>query len=522
MSLQRLVWRSVRSTVCLRSSFQSVRVVAAVNKSSAASKADGRTKTELTAVRYPHIKRADFSAVTGDDVDRFRAILPESSQVLTDPDEVNSYNTDWMRNYRGSGQVVLRPKTTKQVSDILKYCNERRLAVVPQGGNTGLVGGSVPVFDEVVISTQLMNNIISLDRNSGVLTCQAGCILEHLNDHLQQFDLIMPLDLGAKGSCNIGGNVSTNAGGVRLLKYGSLHGSVLGLEVVTASGAVIDCLSAMRKDNVGYHMRHCFIGSEGTLGIVTAVSILCPPRPKAVNLAFLACESFDKVLEILSVARSELSEILSAFEFMDAYAMSSSIRHLKKSSPLQKSAPFYVLIETSGSDSSHDEAKLNSFINNVMENKIVIDGTIAGGASQFKDIWLIRESITTSLLDDGHCYKYDISLPLDCFYEVVETMRKRLAGKAITVCGFGHVGDGNLHFNATSAQFSREIVDIIEPFLYEYVAEQRGSISAEHGVGLSKRKFFRFGRPEPVVALMKQLKTMFDPNGILNPYKTLP
>lgn len=367
-----------------------------------------------------------------------------------------------------------------------------------------------------------MKNIISLDKTSGVLTCQAGCILEQLNEYLDEFDLIMPLDLGAKGSCHIGGNVSTNAGGVRLLKYGSLHGSVLGIEVVTANGAVVDCLSAMRKDNVGYHLRHCFIGSEGTLGIVTAVSILCYQKPKAVNLAFLACESFSKVLEILSAARSQLNEILSAFEFMDSEAMSSSVRHLKTSNPLQKTAPFYVLIETSGSDSTHDEAKLNSFLNNVMENGVVIDGTVASGPSQFKSIWLIRESITPSLLDDGYCYKYDISLPLNCFYDIVDVMRKRLAGKAVTVCGFGHVGDGNLHFNATSRQFSKEVVNVIEPFLYEYVAKFRGSISAEHGIGLAKKKYFQLGRPEPVVDLMKQLKAMFDPNGILNPYKTLP
>lgn len=522
MSLVRILSRRpFQLSVGLRSSLKASRLISAVNESTAA-KSSVKRKTELTSVRYPQIKRADFNAVTGDDVAQFKKILPEPSQVFTEPEDVDLYNTDWMGNYRGSGQVVLRPKTTKEVSEILKHCNERRLAVVPQGGNTGLVGGSVPVFDEVVISTQLMNTIISLDRTSGVLTCQSGCILEILNDYVNQFDMIMPLDLGAKGSCNIGGNVSTNAGGIRLLKYGSLHGSVLGLEAVTASGDVIDCLSAMRKDNVGYHLRHFFIGSEGTLGLVTAVSILCQPKPKAVNLAFLACESFDKVLAILSVARSELSEILSAFEFMDEDAMSSSIRHLKSSNPLQKSAPFYVLVETSGSDSAHDEAKLDSFIRNVMENGTVIDGTVAAGPGQFKNIWLIRESITPSLLDDGHCYKYDISLPLSCYYDIVEVMRKRLSGKAITVCGFGHVGDGNLHFNATSKQFSKEIVGIIEPFLYEYVAKVRGSISAEHGVGLAKKKFFRLQQPGPVVALMKQLKAVLDPNGILNPYKTLP
>lgn len=476
----------------------------------------------LTSIRYPHVTRAGFSEVTSEDVTKFREILPEASRVLTNPDEVSSYNRDWMGQYRGSSQVVLRPKTTSEVSAILKYCNDRQLAVVPQGGNTGLVGGSTPVFDEVIISTQLMNNIISLDKTSGVLVCQAGCVLEQLNEHLEKSDLMMPLDLGSKGSCNIGGNVSTNAGGIRLLRYGSLHGSVLGVEAVMANGEVIDCLSTLRKDNVGYHLKHWFIGSEGTLGFVTAISILCPSKPKSVSVAFLACESFEKVLQTLSVARAELNEILSAFELLDAESLFLSTRHLKATSPLETSAPFYVLVETSGSNSSHDEAKLNSFLETIMDAGIVIDGTVSADPSKIGRIWLIRESVSSGLLDDGHCYKYDISLPLSHYYDFVEVMREKLAGIATRVCGYGHVGDGNLHFNVTSKEYSTEVLSIIEPFLYDYVAKFRGSISAEHGLGFAKRNHIHFGRNEPAVGLMKQMKALLDPNGILNPYKTLP
>lgn len=476
---------------------------------------------ELTSVRYPNVKRGNYGQITAADVARFNEIMPDASRVLTDPQEIDGYNTDWMGIYKGSGQIVLRPKTTDEVSKILKYCNERRLAVVPQGGNTGLVGGSVPLFDEVIISTRLMNNIINVDATAGVLVCQSGCILEQLNEYLQNHDLMMPLDLGSKGSCNIGGNVSTNAGGIRLMRYGSLHGSVLGLEAVTADGQVIDCLSSLRKDNVGYHTKNWFIGSEGTLGIVTAVSVFCPRRPTSINLAFLGCDSFDKVLKTLSVAQTKLNEILSAFEFMDDLTMNVSTRHLKTTCPI-KSAPFYVLVETSGSNSEHDESKLNAFLETVMATGLVMDGTVASQSSHIKSIWHLRESVAAGLLDDGHCYKYDISLPHIAFYEIVEVMRKKLAGITTTVCGYGHVADGNLHFNATSKEFDRDVLNTIEPFLYEYVAKFRGSISAEHGIGFSKRKYIEYGRPEPVVNLMKKMKGLLDPNAILNPYKVLP
>merc|ERR550534_3472580 len=264
--------------------------------SSILGKRDFSTKPEvtLTSERYPSVRRGPFSQLTDSDLSFFRGLLPDGERVLTDETALDGANVDWLRMVRGQSKLLLKPRTTGEVSQILSYCCSRGLAVVPQGGNTGLVGGSVPVFDEIVISTSLMNQVISLDRVSGVLVCQAGCVLEWLDNYVsEEGGMMMPLDLGAKGSCHIGGNVATNAGGIRLLRYGSLHGSVLGLEVVLSDGRVLDCLQALRKDNTGLDLKQLFIGSEGTLGIITAVAILCPTKPNAVTTAFLALESFE-------------------------------------------------------------------------------------------------------------------------------------------------------------------------------------------------------------------------------------
>ncbi|OWM88827.1 hypothetical protein CDL15_Pgr020781 [Punica granatum] len=265
-------------------------------------------------------RNSKFATLNSNDISYFKEILGEKN-VIQDEDTLLSANTDWMHKYRGSSKLLLLPRTTEEVSSILKYCNSRCLAVVPQGGNTGLVGGSVPVFDEVIINVSSMNNVISFDKVSGILVCEAGCILENLISFLDNRGFIMPLDLGAKGSCQIGGNVSTNAGGLRLLRYGSLHGNVLGLEAVLANGEVLDMLGTLRKDNTGYDLKHLFIGSEGSLGIVTKVSILTPPKLSSVNVAFLACKDYFSCQKLLLEAKRKLGEILSAFEFLDEQSM---------------------------------------------------------------------------------------------------------------------------------------------------------------------------------------------------------
>lgn len=464
-------------------------------------------------------RRLPFATVTAEDLDFFRKLLP--GRAVTDRDLVDSSNVDWLNSVRGSSEVLLRPQTTEEVSQILKYCNSRNLAVNPQGGNTGLVGGSVPVYDEVILSTSLMNNIVSFDSISGILTCQAGCVLENLSLYLEERDHIMPLDLGAKGSCQIGGNVATNAGGLRLLRYGSLHGTVLGLEVVLADGRVLDCLATLRKDNTGYDLKQLFIGSEGTLGVITAASILCPRKPKSVNVVFLGCYTFDELLKTFQLCRGMLGEILSAYEFLDSECMQLLKKHLKLPNPITES-PFYIVIETSGSDPEHDSQKLHNFLQEAMTASLVIDGTVATEDAKIKALWSMRERVTEALLHDGFVYKYDVSLPVEQIYQLVTDMREHLGDRAKRVVGYGHVGDGNLHLNITSPAKDPALLAAIEPFVYEWTARHQGSISAEHGLGLKKRNFIYYSKPRPAVELMGHIKAMLDPKGILNPYKTLP
>ncbi|KAM9708718.1 D-2-hydroxyglutarate dehydrogenase, mitochondrial [Menidia menidia] len=464
-------------------------------------------------------KRLPFSRVTEEDVDFFKKILP--GRTITDPDLVESSNVDWLKSVRGSSEILLRPQTTEEVSQILRYCNNRNLAVNPQGGNTGLVGGSVPVYDEIILSTSLMKNINSFDDISGILTCEAGCVLENLSLYLEDRGYMMPLDLGAKGSCQIGGNVATNAGGLRLLRYGSLHGTVLGLEVVLADGQVLDCLSTLRKDNTGYDLKQLFIGSEGTLGVITAVSILCPPKPKSVNVVFLGCETFECLLKTFQLCKGMLGEILSAFEFLDSECMRLLNTHLKLANPISD-CPFYIVIETSGSDPNHDSEKLHSFLEEAMTTLLVTDGTVATEEAKIKALWSMRERVTEALTHDGFTYKYDISLPVERIYQLVTEMRQHLGDRAKSVVGYGHVGDGNLHLNITSPAKDPSLLAAIEPFVYEWTAKFQGSISAEHGLGLKKRNYIYYSKQSQAVALMGHIKALLDPKGILNPYKTLP
>ncbi|CBI17437.3 unnamed protein product, partial [Vitis vinifera] len=428
-----------------------------------------------------------------------------------------------MRKYKGSSKLLLQPRSTEEVSQILKYCNSRCLAVVPQGGNTGLVGGSVPVFDEVIINIGSMNNIISFDKVSGILVCEAGCILENLISFVDNQGFIMPLDLGAKGSCQIGGNISTNAGGLRLVRYGSLHGNVLGLEAVLANGTVLDMLGTLRKDNTGYDLKHLFIGSEGSLGVVTKVSILTPPKLSSVNVAFLACKDYLSCQKLLLEAKRKLGEILSAFEFIDNQSFNVVLNHLEGArNPLPPSMHnFYVLIETTGSDESYDKEKLEAFLLHSMEGGLVSDGVLAQDINQASSFWHIREGIPESIMKAGAVYKYDLSIPVEKMYDLVEEMRVRL-GHSAKVMGYGHLGDSNLHLNISTPQYDDAILAQIEPFVYEWTSKHRGSISAEHGVGLMKANKIHYSKSAETVQLMASIKKLLDPNGILNPYKVLP
>ncbi|KAF7125459.1 hypothetical protein CNMCM5793_001698 [Aspergillus hiratsukae] len=503
--------------------------VAAARSFSVSSVVGGSATREIkyTTNAYPELKRnPNFAEISEQDVKYFKELLGAQSAVIdgvtTDAtDDIEPFNADWMRKYRGHTKLVLKPQNKEEVSQILKYCNEKKLAVVPQGGNTGLVGGSVPVFDEIVINTSRMNKIRSFDEASGVLVVDAGVILEVADQYLAERDHLFPLDLGAKGSCHVGGNVATNAGGLRLLRYGSLHGNVLGLEAVLADGTIVDSLSTLRKNNTGYDLKQLFIGSEGTIGIITGVAILCPPRAKAVNVAYFGLESYDQVRQAFKEAKSHLSEILSAFELMDGRTQRLVHEATGSKYPLEGEYPFYCLVETSGSNAEHDMEKLEGFLEHIMGEGIVADGVLAQDETQFQSIWRWREGITEALSHLGGTYKYDVSIPLPELYQLVEDCRERLTKMGFVgdddsfpvraVVGYGHMGDSNLHLNISVRQYNKEVEKAIEPWVYEWIQKRNGSISAEHGLGLAKKEFIGYSQNDTMLKLMKQLKALYDP-----------
>lgn len=484
-------------------------------------------ETKFTTDAYPNLQRnPNFAQVTADDVAFFKDLLGAQSAVVDGvtadaADDLEPFNRDWMRKYRGHTTLVLKPQSTDEVSRVLKYCNDRKLAVVPQGGNTGLVGGSTPVFDEIVLNTSRMNKIRSFDDTSGVLVADAGVILEVADQYLAEREHLFPLDLGAKGSCHVGGNVATNAGGLRLLRYGSLHGNVLGVEAVLADGTVVDSLSTLRKNNTGYDLKQLFVGSEGSIGVVTGVSVLCPPRPKAVNVAYFGVESYEQLCRAYKEAKGKLSEILSAFELMDGRTQQLVHSTSGNKYPLEGEYPFYCLVETSGSNEEHDMAKLEAFLEHIMGEGIVADGVLAQDETQFQALWRWREGITEALNHVGGTYKYDVSIPLPELYQLVDDCRERLTQMGLVgdddsfpvqaVVGYGHMGDSNLHLNVSVRQYNKDVEKAIEPWVYEWIQKRKGSISAEHGLGLAKKEFIGYSQNETMVKLMKQLKDLYDP-----------
>jgi FAD/FMN-containing dehydrogenase len=394
-------------------------------------------------------RREDFSRVSPADLSHFTKVLGQGN-VITCSEDLLGYNTDWLKRARGLSTVVLRPKSTEQVSQLLAYCNNRKLAVVPQGGNTGLVGGSVAVHDEIVLSMAAMNQVLNFDSASGVLSCEAGCVLQNLEQTVNAHGFLMPLDLGAKGSCHIGGNVATNAGGIRLVRYGSLHGSVLGLQVVLADGRILDMMSGLRKNNTGYHLKNLFIGSEGTLGVITQVSIATPRKCSSVNVALLALDSFEDTVACLHELRGHLNEILSGVEFLDRGCMRLVSKYISNFAPdvatFDSEYPFYLLVETSGSNTQHDREKLMAALEAVMASRLVKDGIVSESDAQAKSLWRLREDTPVSLSAAGAVYKYDLSMPTRSMYAIVDDMKKALPSE-FQVFGYGHIGDGNLHLN---------------------------------------------------------------------------
>ena len=553
--------------------------------SSSAVRVARRARVTMGGMNLP--PRGDFATLTDEDVAFFREVLEgsragddktsfssSSSKVRVDAGSLATANEDWMKKYRGRSKVLLLPSTTGEVSRVLARCNARGLAVVPQGGNTGLVGGGVPVHDEVVVNLRNMRSVVSVDRSAGVVVTEAGVVLEDLESAANARGLTVPLDLGAKGKCQIGGNVSTNAGGLRLVRYGSLRGTVLGLEVVLADGRVLDLLRTLRKDNTGYDLKQLFIGAEGTLGVITKIALVAPPRPIATNVAFAGAPSFDAAVAAMRLAKQSLGGALSAFEFLDRASLELVLRELtgtKDPLPHAKS-PFYVVVEvaeteTGGGHTKNEQKnqpellvlgkktkqkraalakarrRLAAFANDAKRRGFVTAFVVGANAKHASALWNLRERISLALKRAGATYKYDLSLPTETMYDVVEALRARvLRAKrkeesdekktdssaffdydTVSVMGYGHLGDGNLHLNVSSpGGYHAALLSLVEPFVYEWTAAAKGSVSAEHGVGAMKRDQLEYSKPSEAIEIMRGVKAMLDPKGILNPYKVLP
>jgi FAD/FMN-containing dehydrogenase len=514
--------------------------VASASAATSASLKRTRSQRSLSTLRAP----------TSQDIERFRSILEDTpgSLLQESEEDVSAYTIDWTKHYNCrsdsddsnsnsiSNNLVLRPATVDQISEILAYCHAERLAVVPQAGNTGLVGGSIPtVSTEIVLSVNKLKTIDSLEKTTGILKCQAGCLLQDLQTYCADRQHLVPVDLGSKGSCMIGGNVSTNAGGQYFYRYGSLAGNVLGLQVVTATGQILDLNYSHPhlKDNTGYKLHQLFVGAEGTLGIVTGVVLQCPRLPASRQAAFLACESYAQVLQVLDAAKTILGETLAALEFMDRtvvglVAKNHTIPVVKDDNDDDDTGglyAYYILVETHGSNAEHDQSKMEDFLEDVMAQEYVVNGVLAQDLSQLESFWKIRETTNAAVAATGYTYKYDISLAIPEFAEWDQEMTELLEGLPVVQANWGHILDGNLHFNvATPGKFEKDdaVLQRLEPALFEAVIRRGGSISAEHGLGQSKNQYLDRIHDPAKLETMLSIRQLFDPHGILNPHKYLP
>ncbi|MCA1396375.1 FAD-binding oxidoreductase [Bradyrhizobium sp. BRP56] len=460
-------------------------------------------------------------------LEKFRAIVG-AKYAVTDAADIEPYVTEERDLFHGRSPLVLRPGSTAEVAAICKLATEHRIALVPQGGNTGLVGGQTPHNGEVVVSLRRLDKIRDIDVESNTMTCEAGVVLQIAQQKAAEVDRLFPLSLGAEGSCTIGGNLSTNAGGTGALAYGVAREMALGVEVVLADGRVLNALSKLKKDNTGYDLRNLFIGAEGTLGIITAATLKLFPRPRAVETAYVGLASPAAALKLLSISRDQAAGALTSFELLADVAVDFSIRHgIDIRDPLESKHPWYVLMELS---SSRDDARdtLEAILAQGMEDSIVDDAVIAANLSQRQAFWKLRDEMSAAQKPEGGSIKHDISVPVaavPAFIEEANAAVVKLIPGSRPV-PFGHLGDGNIHYNvsqpvgANAADFLARWHDV-NAVVFEIVLRMGGSISAEHGIGVLKRDELPDVKDKVAIELMRQVKAMLDPLGIMNPGKVL-
>jgi D-lactate dehydrogenase (cytochrome) len=453
------------------------------------------------------------------------------AHVLTAPDDTRAYATDWRKRYLGKPLAVVRPATTAEVGAVVRLCAETRTAVVPQGGNTGLCGGATPDASgtQVVVSLSRMSRVRSLDPVNNTMTVEAGCVLASLQRAADEADRLFPLSLAAEGSAQIGGNLSTNAGGVQVLRYGNTRDLVLGLEVVLPSGELWDGLRGLRKDNTGYDVKHLFIGAEGTLGIITAAVLKLFPRPRAQATAVVALRTPRDALRLLEHVQARCGDRLTAFELFSAICLALVRKHFSVPAPFETAYPQYALLELSDTHAGDRlAALLESTLGEAIESGVALDAVIATSGAQAKQLWALRENVSEAQAAEGPNIKHDISIPISRIGEFIEVTDAKLvaAFPGVRLVTFGHVGDGNLHYNVAhpeggdEAGFLERMPDV-NRVVHDSVAAFGGSISAEHGLGQYKRDEIRRYKSAVELDLMRAIKRTLDPLGIMNPGKVL-
>ena len=451
------------------------------------------------------------------------AAMPADT-LLTDADAMERYSRDWSGDHYGRPLAVARPRSAEELSQLMKYCHEQQIHVVPQGGLTGLVGAAVPSYPggEVVVSLERMNKVRSVNPIDFAMVVEAGCILEDAKRHAEAADCILPITFGAQGTCRIGGNVSTNAGGFNVLRYGMTRDLVLGLEVVLADGRIWNGLRTLRKDNRGYDLKQLFIGSEGTLGIVTAVALKVFPKPEQVETALVGLESVEAAMQLYARARRQCSDLLTAFELILRGGIEIAINSRDDlPDPLSEAYPVYVLIEASAAGRVDLRALLEGFLADASD--LVLDGVIASSKAQGDRLWLLREMMVEAQGRGGRYLRTDVSVPISSLAAFVSDTLDALAQKnpeAIAVT-YGHVGDGNIHLNIVPpvgmpADRFDELFHATEEVIFDVVDKHGGSISAEHGIGRVKQAAF-LKRADPLtLELSRRIKDAFDPKHLLS------
>jgi len=468
---------------------------------------------------------------TPDVLAKFAAAAGEKG-VLTDANDMQPYLQEWRDLYFGKTPMVLRPSSVTQVSEILKVAHEERIAIVPQGGNTGLVGGQIPFEGggEIVLSLDRLKSIRAVDAPGNTLIAEAGATLKSVQDAAAAVGRLFPLSLGAEGTCQIGGNLATNAGGIHVLRYGNTRDLVLGVEAVFPGGEIWSGLKTLRKDNTGYDIKNLLIGSEGTLGVITAASLKLYPRPAEVTTVFAGCPSLDAVARFFSKAFESAGPLLTAFELIPRLLIEFLLtHHAQMRDPLAEAHPWYVLFEvTSPLPEGLAERVTMSLLEQALSDGLVTDAAIAASEAQSRDFWHMRETISEVQKHEGGSIKHDVSVPVSsipAFIGEANEIVERIVPGARPV-PFGHYGDGNIHYNVTqpkgadkAAYLARwdEVADAVHAAVLRY----GGSISAEHGVGRMKARALESVKPDIELVLMRRIKAAFDPRGILNPGKML-